>query len=412
MDELLVSGMFRSGTTLVSRILSAHPAALVVSDPYVYFFKALRDHHRRALGLGAMGGRPTPHWFLDPDQVVLQAIQGDDLSAPIDPASQERIRADVAEWKSAQHPALVTALEGVRGETWRDFFSALLAALFRLYGDDTVRILGTKVSWCDEFIPALARAMPRMRFVLVVRDVRAMVASQNRREGAGSGKRPLLFYLRHWRKSVALTARWLHDTPWLAERVHMLRYEDLARAPEPRLRELCGFLGLEWCSRMLTDWTDPARGDSWTHNSTFRSGAEGRGISTTSIDRWRSVLTPAEVAAIEAYAGPELAWLGYPLSPTIAPDDAWTRAGVEPPFDQLSRWLQPFPEAQYLRSPAGMAREYAAEILRRSMLEGRSTLEGGAVPAALMEPMFFGEAHYHRLRAAWQAARSERGERP
>ncbi len=59
--QLLIAGMFRSGTTLLSNLLSDHPQGLVVSDPFVYFFKHYRNLHLQKLGLSDWHpDEPTP----------------------------------------------------------------------------------------------------------------------------------------------------------------------------------------------------------------------------------------------------------------------------------------------------------------------------------------------------------------
>ena len=62
--------------------------------------------------------------------------------------------------------------------------------------------------------------------------------------------------------------------------------------PEATLRPLFAFLGEPWAARVL----------------------ENKPIFSTSVGRWRSELSAAEVAEIEAVAGETMRTLGYPLS--------------------------------------------------------------------------------------------------
>ena len=79
-DNVLLSGVFRSGTTLLSRVLSAHPDALVVSDPSIYFFKAYRDFHFEQAGLERDAELPNSSLFMDPQIDVWSRILAADLS--------------------------------------------------------------------------------------------------------------------------------------------------------------------------------------------------------------------------------------------------------------------------------------------------------------------------------------------
>src|SRR3989440_10352636 len=77
------------------------------------------------------------------------------------------------------------------------------------------------------------------------------------------------------------------------ERYREVRYEELVTQPEASLRSLFAFLGEPWAASVL----------------------ENKPIFSTSVGRWRSELSAAEVAAIEAVAGETMRALGYPLSP-------------------------------------------------------------------------------------------------
>ena len=254
---------------------------------------------------------------------------------------------------------------------------------------------GTKVSWCEEYLPALARAFPAMRFVMPVRDVRAICASQNSAGGRGRGKRPLLFYVRHWRKSVAFARRYLLREPALHGRVRLVRYEDLVRRPREVLAELCEFLGLAFDPAMVDAGAFPAEDGSgpWTPNSSY---GPGKGIYTSSLDRWREVLSEDEVATLEALAGPELKRMGYPVGPAVRTPLECLQADCEPPAEHLADWLRPHPCVDYLRDPHLRAREYAAEELRRAVLEG--TLD--AAPD-LVRGLFLDRENLADLRDTW-----------
>ena len=41
--KLFISGMFRSGTTLLARMLNSHPSICVASDPFASIFKSFRN---------------------------------------------------------------------------------------------------------------------------------------------------------------------------------------------------------------------------------------------------------------------------------------------------------------------------------------------------------------------------------
>lgn len=398
-QDLLISGMFRSGTTLLSRMLSARPEYLIVSDPFVYFFKAYRDHHlQRAGATGWHPDEPTSDWFLSPHHGALQRILAAGLDEDIPQALLARLRSDIRAWKGEQHPRLCARLEEVEGETFAEVYRGLIRLAVELYGSEATQVAGTKLSWCEEFLPALARAFPEMRFVLLIRDLRAIVASQNSQRGVGEGKRPLLFYVRHWRKSVAFARRFTHGESALSDRVRLVRYEDLVSGPTAALEELCSFARLRFDPQMVRVEAFRSEGEdgAWRPNSSY--GRPATGIYTASLERWREVLSAAEIDAVNALAGPELALMGYDLPGDVMRPAACLGTACEPDVAELAPWIQPFPCSAYLREPHERVREYAAEDLRRAVIEGSADVDPDTEQRLLLDRGLLSE-----LREAWRS---------
>ena len=385
-DNVLLSGVFRSGTTLLSRVLSAHPDALVVSDPSIYFFKAYRDFHFEQAGLERDAELPNSSLFMDPQIDVWSRILAADLSETMPAWAKNQVRAQLRAWKSAQHPRLVAGLESIDGATFRDFFESLLRLLASLYGDENTRLVGAKTSWCEAFIPALGRAFPEMKFVFMVRDLRAVIASQNQKRGMGEGTRPLLFYVHHWRKSVAFAMAWGRLDPVFSKRCAVVRYEDLISDLAGELRPINELLGLQSHPHQFNAerWPDERMEGCWRPNTSYH--AQKPGLYRTSVDRWRTSLTRASVRAVEALAGPELALLGYDLERPIASVDAYLAPGVEPDFDSLAPWLKPYREAELTRDPMLRRAACAAEARRRAMIRSAYPTEGHRSRGLLIDP--------------------------
>jgi hypothetical protein len=312
-SDILIAGVFRTGTTMLANLLSEHPNALVVSDPFVYFFKHYRNYHLAAMGRTDWDpDEPTPDYFGGHRGELLARILESDFGEAMPAATLQQMVADIREWKTEQHPELCARLDEVEGQSFADVYRSLIDLSVEIYGSRHVQMAGTKVSWCEEFLPAMARAFPEMQFVVPFRDLRAVVASQNNQTGAGIGQRPLLFYVRHWRKCVALAHHFANNHSLLKGRVHLVRYEDFVGAPDEQLAALTAKLGLP--ARSLG--VGAGRSDIG-HNSSFdMDGAEAppsQGVFRQSAERWRQVLTTDEIRAIDALAGPELRLLGYPL---------------------------------------------------------------------------------------------------
>ncbi|MEO0650186.1 MAG: sulfotransferase, partial [Planctomycetota bacterium] len=274
------------------------------------------------------------------------------------------LRSQVRHWKHEQHPELCARLEQVTGPTFADAWASLIELAATLYGGPDLECIGTKISWCEEFLPALARAFPELRILMLVRDVRGVAASQNSKRGPGAGKRPLLFYARHWRKSAHFTERFCGPESELPGQAHGVRYEELVTAPERELRAACGHLGLTFGASMLDagGFRDESERPGWRGNSSFDTPA--RAIHCESVERWRRVLSRDEVRALESLCGPELRHFGYPISEAPLDPLDCLELDCEPRVEDLSPWIVEDESAAYLRDPALRRREYAAESAR------------------------------------------------
>lgn len=399
--SLLLSGTYRSGTTLLSRMLSARPECLVVADPFVYFFKAYRNFHmERAGATGWHPDEPFSDHFLARNEEVDRAILESDLSEQVPRLTLARLRYDIRSWRSTEYPVLCKRLGELKRGTFAEMYQQLMELCVDRFAKEETTLAGSRACWSEEFLPALARAFPEMRFVMLLRDLRAIVASQNSRRGAG--KRPLLFYARHWRKSVAFARRYLAHDPVLDGRVHLVRYEDLVQRPEEELTALCDHLDVPFSPEMMqvSAFRTEVDEQPWRPNSAYADGGEG--IYANSVERWRDTLSRDEIEALEALVGPELALLGYELPETVRDPLECLGLDCEPRSDELPRWMQRFRCAAYLDDVHGRTCEYAAESVRRSLLEEHDRRAADRTPGDLEGHMFLDANVLADLRAAWR----------
>jgi hypothetical protein len=93
----------------------------------------------------------------------------------------------------------------------------------------------------------------------------------------------------------------------------MVRYEHLASDPEDELRGIIDFLELPWTDDLLSFHKKDL---SIYRNPTGHLSADAvsKPISTASVHRWRKDLTPAEIETFESVAGEQLEAAGYERS--------------------------------------------------------------------------------------------------
>lgn len=313
---VLVTGTARSGTTLVSHMLDAHPKAACAIDPFLPLFKAFRNAVVREAAVTAGGafdpdGPIQDYYYRQGALAVLDAVLAADLDLPFDADGWPDLHTALKARADLESPDIVPLLDGLPGATHRDVFENAFDAVARARDAEDARWAGAKDLWTVEFLPAIARSLPEARFVAVVRDPRAVlnshVAGVEKDPDAAS---PAVSYTRHWRKLAALLHRFLDD-PLLDGRLHVLRYERLVEAPTEAAGDLAAFLDLDDANVMLdTDrWIDPRTGDRWTGNSSFRSEMDG--VRSELAHRWRETLDGDLAALTDLVCDPEMRLLGY-----------------------------------------------------------------------------------------------------
>lgn len=154
--------------------------------------------------------------------------------------------------------------------------------------------------------------LPDARIVHMVRDPRDRYASiirryVDRRKGGGA-------IMGGWLASVRQGDRNVAHHP---DRYLLLRYETLAHVPESTLLSVCDFLDLDFAPEML-GMGSVAETTDYSGNSSFGALTPGT-ISTRPIGRYRQVLTPRQIAFVQACAGRPMRAHGYELDDVTLP---------------------------------------------------------------------------------------------
>jgi hypothetical protein len=389
-QPLFLTGTVRSGTTLLARLLSVHEQVMVASDPFFPLFRHLRNALAAACSDPEVQARFRPYHplyeaYYRPWQLkVLEALLEGGLEVPFDPALHQDCLEACRARMAAECPDLIPFLPQVPAADFRQTFDRALQIVARARDCAQRRWVGFKDVWIVDFFPLLARAYPEARFVVIVRDPRAVAASNLafRTRDPSQMAHPLSLY-RHWRKHLALLLHFQAD-PRLAPRLHLLRYEDLVRRPEAEVRRLCRFLGVEFDPRMLDadNYYDWARGGTWRGNSSYVSRVSG--ISAEFRERWRQVLSPPELALVELVCAPDMELLDYRPQTGREHLPAAVRQLAE---DHAQDWAW----RSDLEDPVADA---GAELLRRTLLEAE---EEPAHPGLVRSCFLFPEV-FTRLR--------------
>jgi len=364
-DEVLfVTGMQRSGTTLLERLFGSHPEVSLLSQPFPLLYVEAKGAFLRE------SGEPDPPYPLN--HLFLETRYG-----PADFAAF----LDLYRPTSAQLRELFTQMAGYSGQYTRfaaeqlesafdripaeGGFFGTVAALYRSLAQRAgARLYGGKETLCEEHLPYLLGRGGRC--LVILRDPRDVLASLNHGRGPeyGGQLKPTLFNLRNWRKSVAFALH-LEGHPGF----QWLRYEDLVADPRAALRRIGRAFG-------LADF-EAVEIRGWTGNS---SHGERMGVTAESVGAYRRILPPEVSSFVEAVCLPELRLLGYDTTLDAADAPRVLRSFAEP----------------YEIKREGMDHDFAGPENAAHEVRRLELLASPASPAAT--PYFLFERAHERLR--------------
>jgi Sulfotransferase family len=268
---VLIVGCPRSGTTLLQRIVNAHPQiAIMPESHWIYQF----FEKRRGL---------TPEGLVTPE--LISHLLDQPQFAGLQIGREE--------------------LEGLIGNGRPVFYASFIKNLFDLYGRARGKArVGNKTPGFVRRIPIVHSLWPTARFVHLVRDGRDMYLSTMHRPL----KNPKPGVFDTWEEDpVSTAALWWELNvrlgrqagSWLGpELYYEIRYESLVHHPAQECAALCAFLGLPYDDSMLH------------FNEGQRKPDAARPI-TAGLRDWQSQMPPHDVEQFEAFAGKLLDELGY-----------------------------------------------------------------------------------------------------
>ena len=289
---LLVVGSMRSGTTLLNRLLAAHPAIAMLYHPTRFFESkaALRD--------------------LGPAGYVAKLTEEYGYFADMGEAVQARVQA-----------ALSALPEGAAAG---EVYGTLMLALA---GRPGAEVIGEKYAGRGREMQPFRQGVPDGRIIMVVRDPRDVLLSNRKRveqevdvETFWRGAH--LMALDDWAQLAVLHRAF--DQAQGGVYMHIL-YEDLVRAPEAGVRRLCQFLDVPFVASMLDEGAlRHEDGREWSANTSH--GEPYRAVSAGSVARYRDGLSAGEMLLVEALLADHLRFFGYALDSVVPDTDALVEA--------------------------------------------------------------------------------------
>lgn len=385
---ILVTGLARSGTTLLSECLDHHPKLMCIADPMNEFFKGfMRYAYLKVEGERKSVGYPIDNFFFSGSQKVNAFIDSKDLNHPIPEYLKTEILERIAERDGEYCPEIIEPVKLCKATNFEDLFIEILQLLFDTYGDPGTECYGVKTAWCEQLLKPLSRSFPNMSFVNIVRDPRAVIASNYQADGS---RFPLFLNIRDWRKSVYYNWKYQFDDAELKDRFIGVRYEDLVAQPEQVLKAVTDMIGVAYSEEMTgKGFKKP--------NSSYQVESNTTGISKGSKDKWKVVLPQGVILQTEVYCGREMKLLNYPNAfPEIAYDADSLLALEDIRFESMSGWCQDLVQGKEYYEGVWKKNNVYLEMIRLNLLN--DTLENNN--PGMLTAFFYQQNYYQWLRSA------------
>lgn len=284
LKAIYLSGLYRSGTTLTSRMLNNHPDLAVIYDS-VHFMRFSYDRY-------------------DP------VTQCEELVKEI----HERLR---LRWN--MNFDLNIVLESLSKESKLDYATIYDTVMYDLLlKDSTKKYWGEKTNVCWGPIPKFFEMYPKGKVIHIVRDPRDVTVSYRTYTGE-----PGLRYLdAAFASRSSMEVGLKNKEKFPEDRFTILKYENLANDPVNEMKRICEFLEVEFDNSLLdaNKFTD-RENKLWTGDSSFSEAIID--ISNKPVGRYKIKLNPVELFFVEMICNDMLVRYDYELSAKRLNKEEW-----------------------------------------------------------------------------------------
>ena len=319
-QPLFLCGPANCGTNLVKAILGTNEKIHLESEPFISIFQFLRTSIIKKAFKKYKSLKfddPLFEYYFSREKITqLSTIQKSDLNIKFDKKKLKLLKKKIKNRMKDYVPHLIKDLDLINGKNFKEIFNSAIKLVDNNHSKKNIKWIGWMDSWIEEFFPILSKEYKNSKFILIIRDPRASIASSNSgfKKLKKSNYAPLtLSYLRCWRKQVAFS-EYFKSKKLLKKRVFVVKYEDLVNNPKMITKKMCNFLKVNYSKNMIDTSKFMGLGKNikkWKPNSNFKSPKKG--IYKNSLSKWKSFLNNDAKKFIEFIVEPELKYLGYKI---------------------------------------------------------------------------------------------------
>jgi hypothetical protein len=353
MNNVFITGLYRSGTTLVEKIIQNNPEIFIANQPTPFLFFELKnkilkeDNVEYYPPLNTLFSEKYEDVNLFKKKIDSTLIDHNDLVSIMNKSYEYKggLTKEIKKITNKLDP-------GTLIKVYRQIIT-LLAKEFNYHGN----YFGSKEVLCEEYIPYFIGK--DVKTILVYRDPRDVITSLNYGKGEDytGAIRPTLYNLRKWRKSIAFVLKYKSHPNF-----HSIKYEDLINSTCNTLEKTSNFLGIDINKKLFNNGIKDQYGNLWKSNSSHNVTSI---INNDSIKKYLKVLPEEMIRYIETICFPELLALGYDLNyPRL---DVSKIKSFKEPYDNIRN--------DFERDYSSTRKHVNEELYRLELLSSSNTLD-------------------------------------
>jgi hypothetical protein len=372
MKLLFTSGTARGGTNFRTLMLNNHPNIRMSLDPFIPLFRYYRYSLLKSQGAEELlnqlpSGVLDDYYFSNTKRQLLQKVQNSNPDIAFDSSNWEELKANIAGRMKLASVDLIPYLDKLPARTFKEVFSNTMKVIASTT-DKELKWVGFNDNWTMEFFPLVSKLIPDAKFMLHLRDPRAVINSSEFAEPDPAKRPTIVSFARHLRKYFAF-AHMLPTYPQLKDRLLITYYEPFINDPEGEVRKMTEFLDVEYFSEMIdVGKFRKADGKFWPSDWA---------IYKTSTDIWKKEM-PKDMAELSEFiCDPEMRLHGYKpeiYDPKVGLSDSAFSFAIKNNRSCLG-WRTDFQEIErtigselFRKKMIQIASEYSPEEVERNFL--------------------------------------------
>ncbi|KPA10247.1 sulfotransferase domain protein [Candidatus Magnetomorum sp. HK-1] len=294
-SPIFITGIYRSGSTLLTRILDAHPE-LAITYETVHFMRFCFNKYN--------------------------PLTDDNIKQLLSQVNERIYKRHGLSFK------INIVMDILKNEQCIDnaaIYNALMKTLFILDTDATRWGEKTLVAWKE--IPNFLEMFPNGKTIITIRDPRAVLCSFKNftHEPEPNYLDSIFAYL----DLINTIIDYQKKIP--KNSLFVFKYEDLLDNPDGYCKKICDFLQIEFLPHMLDfNRYKDRQGNNWKGNSSFVKNINM--ISTSFKDIWKEKIFPEDLLLLESILNDKISKIGYPLFNKRADHDLVTKM-----FDKIKQ---------------------------------------------------------------------------